>query len=107
MFSLLVQIFSVFISCDVTWKDDFYTWRQSAKLKLLLSVERICMEIQHPYTLGLIGLHLNTCKPSYARSYSKARPCGPQRNLGSTLVRFPKSSSILFSASFEDLSALS
>ena len=63
------------------------------------------MEIRYPCMLGLIGLHLNICKPSYARSYSKARPCGPQHNL-EVPVKFPKSSSILLSASFEDCSAL-
>ena len=46
------------------------------------------MEIRYPCMLGLIGLHLNICKPSYARSYSKARPCGPQHNLEVPLSNF-------------------
>ena len=46
------------------------------------------MEILHPCMLGLVGLHLNICKPSYARSYSKARPCDPQRNLEVSLSDF-------------------
>ena len=46
------------------------------------------MEIHHPCMLGLVGLHLNTCKPSYARSYSKARPCDPPHTIGVPLSDF-------------------
>ena len=46
------------------------------------------MGILHPCMLGLVGLHLNICKPSYARSYSKARPCDPQRTIEVPLSDF-------------------
>ena len=46
------------------------------------------MEILHLYVWGLVGLHLNICKPSYARSYSKARPDVPQHKIEATLSNF-------------------
>ena len=46
------------------------------------------MEIRHPCMLGLICLHLNICRPSYARSHSKVRLCGPQHTLEGALLNF-------------------
>ena len=62
------------------------------------TVERSGMDILHLCVLGLVGLHLNIGKPSYARSPDKARPDVPPHKIE---VLHPKSSSILLSASLD------